>query len=324
MAGRNRAPEALPAQSSGFYPVPEAEELATPGATVRLLRAFHVRPRKRWGQHFLVSRRALDQILAAADLGRGDTVLDIGAGLGTLTAALAARAGTVIAVEIDSVLLPALRAVVGSYTNVTIVQADIMHEDPSAFFHAPGPRKVVANLPYYLASPLIVSLLERSLGLSHLVVTVQREVADRLTASPANRDYGALSVAVQYRATASVVSRLPRTAFYPAPEVESAIVLLQVREHPAVTVDDEAAFFRVVRASFSQRRKTLRNALASALRLVPGEVETLCWEAGIDPHRRGETLTLDEFAALTRAVHGASQRRSPSGGKGVVDDRSMG
>lgn len=312
MGGAPEYPDQLsPEGTWGSRRVGPGQLLATPEGTARVLRAYGLRPRKRWGQHFLVSRKALERILAVAEIGQSDTVLEIGAGLGTLTVALAERAGHVIAVEVDPSLLPPLREAVGAYSNVTVVHADIMGQDVGDFFDTAGPRKVVANLPYYLASSLVVSLLEEPLGLARLVLTVQREVAERLTASPGSRDYGALSVVVQYRATAAIVGRIAATAFYPLPEVESAIVLLKVRERPAVAVDNEAAFFRVVRASFAQRRKTLRNALASTLPLAAAQVEAACLTAGIDPRRRGETLSLEEFAALTRAV-GASTSRGDS------------
>lgn len=280
--------------------------LATPAGTARVLRAYGLRPRKRWGQHFLVSRRALDRILEAAGLTSADAVLEVGAGLGTLTVALAQRAGRVIAVEIDPALLPPLSAAVGVFPNVTVVHADILRVDPEALLSgATGPRKIVANLPYNVASPLIVSLLERPLGLERMVMTVQREVAQRLAAGPGTKDYGALSVAVQFRAQAEIVGRIPPSGFFPSPDVESAIVRLVVRPAPPVQVTDEAAFFRVVRAAFAQRRKTLRNTVAAVLALPPAQVEAACREAGIDPRRRGETLTLAEFAALTEALAGS-------------------
>lgn len=280
--------------------------LATPAGTARVLRAYGLRPRKRWGQHFLVSRRALDRILEAAGLTPADAVLEVGAGLGTLTVALAQRAGRVIAVEIDPALLPPLSAAVGVFPNVAVVHADILRVDPEALLSgATGPRKIVANLPYNVASPLIVSLLERPLGLERMVMTVQREVAQRLAAGPGTKDYGALSVAVQFRAQAEIVGRIPPSGFFPSPDVESAIVRLVVRPAPPVQVTDEAAFFRVVRAAFAQRRKTLRNTVAAVLALPPAQVEAACREAGIDPRRRGETLTLAEFAALTEALAGS-------------------
>ncbi len=280
-----------------------SDGLASPTGTARVLRAFGIRPRKRWGQHFLVSRHALERILAAADLGRDDTVLEIGAGLGTLTTALARRAGRVIAVEIDRALLPALQAAVASCTNVQTIAADIMTVDLAATFgNGPGSRKVVANLPYNVASALVVALLERPLSLRRLVVTVQREVAERISAAPGTKDYGILSVAVQYRAQVSLVTRLPPSAFFPPPEVESAVIRLDAREQPACAVRDERMFFRVVRAAFSQRRKTVRNALAGGMPMPGPEAEAACLQAGVAPGRRGETMSLVEFAALADAV----------------------
>ena len=284
-------------------------DLATPAGTARTLRAFGLRPRKRLGQHFMVSRHALERMLDAADLSRADTVLEVGAGLGTLTAALAERAGHVLAVEVDPALLPPLRAAVAPYPNVTVVHADIMSLDLTRVLPPTGPKKVVANLPYNVASSLIVSLLEHRLGFERMVLTLQREVAARLAAPPGIKDYGVLSVAVQYRAVASVVATISASAFYPPPEVESAIVLLHIRPRPVIDLNDEALFFRVVRAAFAQRRKTLRNALAGALPLSPGQAEAACRRAGIEPRRRGETLTLQEFAALVDSVGSEIDRR---------------
>ncbi len=289
----------------------------TPGGTARALRAFGIRPRKRWGQHFLVSRRALARALAAADLTRDDTVLDIGAGLGTLTAALAPHAGRVIAVEVDRALLPALHSAAAPYPNVQVIAADIMTADLGSLLgDGGGPRKVVANLPYNLASALVVTLLERPLGLRRLVVTVQREVAERMAASPGGKDYGILSVAVQYRADISIVARVPASAFFPPPDVESAVVRLDVRPQPACAVRDEALFFRVVRAAFGQRRKTVRNALAGGMPMPAADAEAACGLAGITPLRRGETLSLLEFAALAEAVAVVLQRNAVSSGEG--------
>lgn len=276
-----------------------------------MLRAYGIRPRRRFGQHFLISRRVLDRLLDAAAVRSTDGVLEIGAGIGTLTRALAEAAGAVVAVELDRDLLPALRDAVAAYPHVRVVQGDAMALDPSLLASLPHPRKAVSNLPYSIASPLIVTLLERPVGLTRMVFTVQREVADRLTAPPGGRDYGALSVAVQYRAEARVVTRVPKTAFYPPPDVESSVVRLDVRPRPAVAVADEAMFFRVVRAAFSQRRKTLRNALAGGLSLPPEAVAAAAWASGIDPARRGETLALEEFAALTARLSGDLSQVKP-------------
>jgi len=275
-----------------------------------VLKAYGLHPRRRFGQHFLISRRVLDRLLETAALTSQEGVLEIGAGIGTLTVPLAEVAGGVVAVEIDQDLLPALRDAVARFPGVTVVQGDAMSLDlPRLVAPLPPPRKAVSNLPYNIASPLIVTLLERPLGFTRMVFTVQREVAERLAAAAGGKDYGALSVAVQYRAAARIVMRVPSTAFYPPPDVESAVVLLEVRPKPAVHVDDEAVFFRVVRGAFAHRRKTLRNTLAGALDLDPAIVDAATKQAGIDPTRRGETLTLDEFASLSQSMADVALRR---------------
>lgn len=277
-----------------------------------MLRSHGIRPRRRLGQHFLISRVVLDRLLEAAALSGREGVLEIGAGLGTLTAALAPNASRLAAVEFDAALLPALREAVASFPNVTVVPGDVMTLDLEALIDGlPIPRRAVSNLPYNIASPLIVRLLERPAGFDRMVFTVQREVAERLTAPPGGKAYGALSVAVQYRAEASVVMRVPPTAFYPPPDVDSAVILLQVRPGPAVRVRDEVLFFRVVRGAFAQRRKTLRNTLAGALHLAPAAVEAAAGQAGIDHRRRGETLGLEEFARLAETLAGVAPEVKP-------------
>jgi 16S rRNA (adenine1518-N6/adenine1519-N6)-dimethyltransferase len=301
----------------------EVDALATRTGTARVLRTLGVHPRKRWGQHFLVDAHALGQILSAANLSMDDTVLEVGAGLGTLTAALAPRVRRVIAVEVDETLVPSLRSAVAPWSNVQVICADIMTLDRAALFaRDDSPRKVVANLPYNLASALVVALLEQPLGLRQLVVTVQREVASRMAARPATSDYGILSIAVQYRADVSVVEYLPASAFFPAPDVESAVVRLDVRAQPACVVHDEALFFRVVRAAFSQRRKTIRNALAGGIPMPVSSVAEACKRAGIAPTRRGETLDIAEFATLTDAVAPmlSGQRNARPATEGLAHD----
>jgi len=227
-------------------------------------------------------------------------VLEVGAGIGTLTLGLADAAGWVTAVEVDRRLLPALRAIGGTRANVRIVPADILTVPLTGLFSGPdtAARKVVANLPYNIAAAVITRLLESTLRPAALIVTVQREVAERLVAAPGGRDYGILSVAVQYRAVSRILARIPPGAFLPPPAVESSLVELRPRHVPAVAVD-EAAFFRVVRAGFGQRRKTLPNALAHGLALPRAVVERACEEAGIDLRARAETVDVATFGRLT-------------------------
>jgi len=231
-------------------------------------------------------------------------VLEVGAGLGTLTEALAARAGAVTAIEVDRRLVEVLRTRVGGLPNVRIVEGDALHAELPPLFAGSTVRKAVANLPYNIAAPLLIRLLDPALSIARFVVTVQREVGERVVARAGTPSYGRLSIAVQYRAAARIVSRVPPGAFLPAPDVDSAILALAPHARPPVEVPDEAAFFRVVAAGFGHRRKTLANALARGLEITPSAVETACRAAGVDPRARAETLDLEAFAALTRALGG--------------------
>lgn len=289
---------------TGAAPFDEPE-LATPAGARAVLRRFGVRPLRRFGQHFLVSSRALDAIVATADLSPADSVLEIGAGLGTLTQPLARQAGHVTAVELDRRLLPALAVGVAAYPNVRIVPGDVLEAAPDALFDGTpdAPRKLVANLPYNIAAPVLLRFLAPSLRVSRLVVTVQREVAERIVALPGTAAYGRLSVAVQFRARARIVLRIPPGAFLPPPEVDSAVLDLVPRDEPAVPVPDEGEFVRIVAAGFGQRRKTLVNALAHGLGLPVTAVAAVCAACGVDARARAETLGLDAFGALARALH---------------------
>ena len=281
-----------------------AQDLATPAGTRAVLLRFGIRPAKRWGQHFLVSSQALRRTLDAAAVAAADTILEVGAGIGTLTLGLAERAGLVTAVEVDRALLRALRATVADRPNVRVVAGDILELPPATLFDGPpdAPRKVVANLPYNIASAVLMRLLDPPLGLAVLVVTVQREVAERIAAAPGGRAYGILSVAIRYRATPRIVARIAPGAFLPRPAVDSALVELVPHRTPPVSVPDERRFFRVVAAGFGQRRKTLQNALASGLGLSKEDVGGACAAVGVDPRARAETLDLTAFAALARAL----------------------
>ena len=275
---------------------------ATPAGTRALLRQFGIRPTKRWGQHFLVSARALEAIVGAAELTHTDAVLEVGPGLGTLTEALAARAGTVTAIEVDRRLAEVLRIRLGGLSNVRIIEGDALHADLAPLFAGPGVRKAVANLPYNIAAPLLLRLLDPGLEITRVVVTVQREVAERVVARAGTPAYGRLSVAVRFRAAARIVSRIPAGAFLPAPDVESAVLALVPHARPPVAVGDEAFLFRVVAAGFGHRRKTLANALAQGLGLAASAVDAACRAAGVDPRTRAETLDLEAFAALAQAL----------------------
>ena len=275
-------------------------DLVTRSGVRAALAAFdlHLRPAR--GQHFLVSRRILDRVLAAADVRPEDAVLEIGAGIGTLTVALARTGARVIAVEVDGRFVPLLRAVLGPFPNVHLIHADAMSLGPAMLSVAP--TKVVANLPYSIASPLLINLLEAGIG-RRLVVMVQEEVAVRIVARPGGKTYGLLSVAVQAHAVAAIVSRVPRSAFHPAPQITSCIVRLDVPEAPPVPPGLTPVLMAVARAGFGQRRKMLRSALQTmqGRDLSHEAVEAWCRVAGIDPQRRGENLSVAEFARLAQA-----------------------
>jgi len=267
-----------------------------------VLRQHNIHPKKRLGQNFLVDEATLAKVAAAAGLEAGDTVLEIGAGLGSLTRHLAEIAGRVLAVELDSDLFPALQDTLKDHDRVELVHGDILRLDLSGRLGLPHGYKVVANIPYYITSAVIRHVLESKARPSRIVLTVQREVAERMVAAP--DDMNLLAVSVQFYSRPSLVARVPAGAFYPRPEVDSQIVRLDVREQPAVSVPNVEQFFRVVKAGFSQKRKQLRNSLSGGLQLEPGQVDVLLAGTGVLPQRRAETLSLGEWAAVARAVEG--------------------
>jgi 16S rRNA (adenine1518-N6/adenine1519-N6)-dimethyltransferase len=280
----------------------------TPLNVPALLRRFDLKPRKSLGQNFLVDEGALAKVAAAAELTAADIVLEIGPGLGSLTRHLAQAAARVVAVELDQNLLAPLRYVLADYPNVEIVHGDILNLQPSTF-NLPAGYKVVANIPYYITSAVIRHLLEAHARPDRIVLTVQKEVAQRLCAAPGAMSL--LAVSVQFYSEPRIVARISAGAFYPQPEVDSAVVRLDVRARPAVDVPDTETFFRIVRAGFGQKRKQLRNALSAGLGLSGKAAEALLAQAGIDPRRRAETLTLDEWGKLARVWQAAVQ--SPAG-----------
>jgi 16S rRNA (adenine1518-N6/adenine1519-N6)-dimethyltransferase len=281
----------------------------------RLLEQWDLRPSKGLGQNFLVNQTALDRIVVAAELTPDDVVLEIGAGLGTMTERLARDAGHVLAVELDERLIPVLESVLVAFDNVTLIQGDILALDPATIISSvtnqpptsnlqpptSNPQyKVVANLPYYITSAVLRHLLEAGLKPQRLVVTVQREVAERIVAGPGQMSL--LAVSVQTYGRPELLFRIKPGGFYPSPGVESAVVRVDVHATPPVPAEDTAAFFRVVRAGFSQRRKQLHNTLAAGLRRSSQEVAARLQEAGIDSRRRAQTLSLEEWARVTRAM----------------------
>ncbi len=260
-----------------------------------LLRQYGLRPSKGLGQNFLQDNHALQKIVAAADLEPGDSVLEIGPGLGSLTRYLALAARAVTAVELDEALFPALRAVLAPYPNVRLVQGDILDLRPADLIEA-SDYLVVANIPYYITSALLRHLLESEPRPRRLVLTVQREVAERICAGPGRLSLLALSV--QVYGAPRLAARIPAEAFYPPPKVDSAVVRIEVAPQPRFPAPQMEAFFRLIKAGFSQKRKTLRNALAGGLAIEPAAAERLLAAAGIDPMRRAETLSLDEWGKL--------------------------
>ena len=278
----------------------QPEKLVEAGVSKRIVAPR--RPRKRLGQHFLTDRRILQRILAAARLSPSDTVVEVGAGRGILTQGLAQAAGRVIAVEIDEALCEQIRLRLAPYPNVAIVSGDILTLPPEELLARAGaspPYVVVANLPYYIASAVLRRFLEAQAPPQRLIVMVQAEVAESMAAEPGRMSL--LSVATQFYARARILFYVPPRAFRPPPKVRSAVVQLDVRPQPAVAVDDREAFFRLVRGGFAAPRKQLRNVLALGLGLEPPAAKALLAAAAIDPQRRAQTLTIEEWADLYEA-----------------------
>ncbi|MDF2636710.1 MAG: Ribosomal small subunit methyltransferase [Pelosinus sp.] len=269
--------------------------IANKDVTLHILKRFGIRMSKKLGQNFLIDEHVVRSIVEAANIAEGDAVLEIGPGIGTLTQGLAEAGAEVTAVEIDRRLIEVLAKTLEGYENIKVVHGDILRIDIAKEVMAPR-YKVVANLPYYITTPIIMGLLEAHMPVDVLVTMVQKEVAQRMVAVPGTKDYGSLSVAVQYYTKPEIMFIVPPSSFIPPPAVDSAVIRCTVREKPPVEVD-ERIFFRVVKAAFAQRRKTLSNTLKTTG--VPAEtLKVILEKAGIDGTRRGETLSLEEFAAI--------------------------
>ena len=273
--------------------------IASPEVVHYICKRFDIKMSKKLGQNFLIKRGIVDEIVHAAELTPGEPVLEVGPGIGTLTQGLAQSGADVTAIELDRRLLEVLDTTLASYNNVRIIHGDVLKLDvPSIMNHKPF--KVVANLPYYITTPIIMSLLESKLPIERLVVMVQKEVALRMVAKPGTKDYGALSVAVQYYTEPDIVLDVPPKSFLPAPAVTSSVIRCVLRDKPPVDVIDEKLFFRVVKAGFAQRRKTFANTMKTT-GLSKDRIEELLAKANIDGQRRGETFTLQEFADVANA-----------------------
>lgn len=281
--------------------------LGNPQNTIAVLQKYNFSFQKKFGQNFLIDTHVLDKIIASAEITKDDMVLEIGPGIGTMTQYLACAAGKVVAVEIDKTLIPILEDTLSEYDNVQIINQDVLKVDLAKLAEEENggrPIKVVANLPYYITTPIIMGLFENHVPLKSITVMVQKEVADRMQVGPGTKDYGALSLAVQYYAKPYIVANVPPNCFMPRPKVGSAVIRLERYEEPPVHVVDEKLMFRIIRASFNQRRKTLTNGLKNSpeLQFTKEEIEAAIEKLGKGASVRGEALTLEEFAKLSNIL----------------------
>ena len=279
------------------------EKLSDPKKTIEVIQKYQFAFQKRFGQKFLIDAHVLEKIVSAAGITKDDCVLEIGPGLGTMTQYLAESAGQVIAVEIDTNLLPILADTLKDYSNVKVINQDILKVDINELvkeYNNGRPIKVVANLPYYITTPIIMGLFESNVPIDNITVMVQKEVADRMQVGPGSKDYGALSLAVQYYASPYIVANVPPNCFIPRPNVGSAVIRLTRYQEPPVQVKDPKLMFKLIRASFNQRRKTLQNGLNNSpeISFSKEEITKAIESLGVSPSVRGEALSLEQFAQL--------------------------
>lgn len=285
--------------------------LGNPAGTIAVLQKYNIHFQKKFGQNFLIDPHVLEKIIAASSLTKEDFVLEIGPGIGTMTQYLAENAREVVAVEIDRSLIPVLSDTLSSYDNVTVINDDILKVDLAALSaekNGGRPMKVVANLPYYITTPIIMALLEGNVPLESITVMVQKEVAQRMAAGPGTKDYGALSLAVQFYAETYLAANVPPNCFMPRPNVGSAVIRLTKRKEPPVQVNSPELLFRIIRGAFNQRRKTLVNAVSNyaELSFSKEQVTEVLRGMGLSETIRGEALTLEQFADLANRLGGAS------------------
>ncbi len=282
-------------------------DLGNPKNTIAVLQKYQFHFQKKFGQNFLIDTHVLDKIIDAAEIGKDDFVLEIGPGIGTMTQYLCEHAREVAAVEIDKNLIPILETTLSAYDNVEIINCDILKMDIGALAQRKNdqkPIKVVANLPYYITTPIIMGLFESHVPIDKITVMVQKEVADRMQAGPGSKDYGALSLAVQYYARPKIAAYVPPNCFMPRPSVGSAVICLTRHKKPPVEVKDERLMFSIIRASFNQRRKTLANGLNNApdIRFSKEQIQESILALGVPANIRGEVLTLEQFAELSNML----------------------
>ena len=279
------------------------KDLGNPKQTFEIIQKYQFAFQKKFGQNFLIDTRVLDKIISAAGITEDDCVLEIGPGIGTMTQYLAEHAGKVVAVEIDTNLLPILDETLKGYPNVTVINSDILKLDMNKLvdeYNDGRPIKVAANLPYYITTPIIMGLFESNVPIDNITVMVQRKVADRMQVGPGSKDYGALSLAVQYYAKPYIVANVPPNCFIPRPNVGSAVIRLTRYQEPPVQVDEPGIMFRLIRASFNQRRKTLQNGLNNSPEVpyTKEQIASAIESLGVPASVRGEALTLEQFASL--------------------------
>ena len=282
------------------------DRLSSHRATKEVVNKHNFKFSKSLGQNFLIDDNVIDRILEGARLSETDRIIEVGPGIGTLTREMGKVAENVVAIEIDKTLIPILKETLADLDNVEVVNEDILKVDVQGLINEKlngGPVKLVANLPYYITTPIVMKFLEEDIPVTDIVVMVQKEVADRMNAKPSTKDYGALSVAVQYYCDTEIVAKAPRHMFVPQPNVDSIVIGLHVRDEKKYVVDNEDIFFKTVKASFGQRRKNLLNSLGGLGFLSKDEIREALQAANIDEKRRGETLSIDEFANLSNEIN---------------------
>lgn len=281
--------------------------IATPEGTKAVLNRYPFVFQKKFGQNFLIDPHVLDKIINAADITKEDCVIEIGPGIGSVTEALIANAGKVISIEIDDQLIPILTEQFGACENFRLIHKDVLKVDLHKLIEEESPNrriKVVANLPYYITTPIVMMLLEHNLPIESITVMVQKEVADRMASGPGSKQYGAITVAMKYYCDTYLVANVPQNCFMPRPNVDSAVIKLTLHQEPIVDIKDEAQLLKIIKAAFSQRRKTLLNTLASNgnLGVSKEDIKNILEETGIGASTRGETLSLEDYAKLSNFI----------------------